>query len=105
MTRYDDYLASKRSAYMERFDESELSRQFIPYFNNRARIRVEMPYDEILTGTVGVTTGWRPSFILMRTSRSIGSCHLLDDRARIIGVQENGSRKYRPVEERNQHGR
>lgn len=94
MRSYHDYLQGKRIAWGERFDESELDQRFRPYYESQERIKVQTLGME-LTGTVGVTTGWKPSFILMRTSRSRGSPWLLGRGDKIIAVK--GGRQYRPV--------
>lgn len=60
-------------------DYSELSTKFIPYYENEQRIKVKFSYGEIKTGTVGMTTGWKPVFILMLRSNSRGSSHQLND--------------------------
>jgi hypothetical protein len=39
---------------------------------------------ETKRGTVGVTTGWKPCFLLMLTKRSIGSSHTLSARDSIL---------------------
>lgn len=84
---YEDYLNRKRAEHGERFDPSDLAEQFIPYFISRERIRVEGLADEPLTGTVGVTTGHKPAFLLMRRSSDHGSMWLLSDEHRITAVK------------------
>jgi hypothetical protein len=94
MTRYDDYLTRKRREHGDRFDASALDPRFVPYFNNGQRIKVETLGEE-LTGTVGVTTGWRPCFLLMRTTRSMGSPYTLGPSDTILAVRHG--RTYFPV--------
>lgn len=91
------YLARKKAEYGDKFDPSKLSKKFIPFYESQQRIKVKW-YDEILTGTVGITTGWVPVFLLMRTKRSHGSPYVLSDKNEIIGraVKERVSYKYNP---------
>lgn len=83
MTKFEDLLVSKREEHGSKFDDSHLAKEFIPFFNSGARIEVEFG-GEIKRGTVGVTSGWRPMFLLMLTKRSIGSSYLLDNKCKIL---------------------
>jgi|BioPla2DNA2_1021312.scaffolds.fasta_scaffold50315_4 uncharacterized protein YydD (DUF2326 family) len=85
-TKYDQYIERKRREYGEKFNPSDLAKQFIPYFNDGKRIKVET-CGMTITGTVGVTTGWKPAFLLMRTSRSIGSPCVLSENDKITAVK------------------
>jgi hypothetical protein len=82
MTKYDEYLERKRKQFGESFDSSDLATQFVPFFNSQARIAVEF-HDkggeiyEVKRGRIGVTTGWKPAFLLMLTTRSTGSSYVL----------------------------
>lgn len=93
-TRYEQFIARKVREYGDKFDTSDLAPQFVRYFNSGERVRVDFGYAQ-LTGTIGVTTGWRPAFLLMRTSRSHGSSDLLSKDDRIIAVKEG--RAYRQL--------
>jgi hypothetical protein len=70
------------------FSDTLLAPQFIPYFNSQQRIRVKFQYGLVLTGRVGVTSGWVPVFLLMRTSRSIGSEWTLSASDVILAVHD-----------------
>ena len=83
---YAAYLAKKRTQYGEKFDDTDLAPQFIPFYNSGIRIRVMM-FDEEITGTIGITGGWKPCFLLMRTSRSLGSVYTLRKDDTIVAVQ------------------
>lgn len=83
---YAEYIERAKRQHGARFNADGLSRQFVPYFESGDRIKVET-CGETVTGTVGVTTGRAPCFLLMRTSRSIGSSITLSDRDRIVGVK------------------
>jgi hypothetical protein len=84
MTKFEDLIDKKCKEYGSKFDDSELATQFIPYYNNGKRIKV-LDYGTVVSGTVGVTTGWKPVFILIRTSRSLGSSYTLSSKNEIIG--------------------
>lgn len=84
MTRnFSEYLARKRSEYGRKFDPSGLDPRFVPYYENEKRIEVDLG-GEIKRGTVGVTTGWKPVFLLMLTRRSSGSIYMLGPTDKII---------------------
>lgn len=73
------------------FSTAGLARQFIPYWESGQHIEVEFVSEDgevydTERGTVGVTTGWKPVFILMRTKRSQGSSYILGHRDRVKGV-------------------
>lgn len=69
-----------------RLDTAELWQQFRPYFHGK-RVRVESPYGYVRTGTVSVTTGHKPGFLLMHRSNDVGSCDLLSEDDRVTAVQ------------------
>lgn len=90
---YDEYVSRKKQhyknlssqvAFTNLFTEEALSKQFIPYYENQERIVVKFPCNTVKSGKVGVTTGWRPVFILMLTSRSISSSYILTDDCIIV---------------------
>lgn len=91
MARFDDILNRKSREYGDKYDPSELASAFVPYFNSGERIKVHV-WGQDMTGTVGITTGWKPSFLLMRTSRSRGSSILLGkDTDRVLAVKRDRS--------------
>ena len=92
---FKDYLA--RKAYQcprqldHEFDPSNLAAQFIEYFESQERIEVEFvdpagQVYETLRGRIGVTTGWKPLFILLQQRNSTGSPWTLNDRDRVVKV-------------------
>jgi hypothetical protein len=85
MTQYESYINKKAREYGDKFDASELDPKFIPYFNSGQRIEVDFGY-AIKRGTVGVTSGWKPVFLLMLTLRSSGSSYILDKDTTITKV-------------------
>lgn len=86
MTRsFEDYLNRGKIKYGEKFDSSGLSKQFIPYYENGERIWVQFSFTK-KSGRVGVTTGWKPSFLLMLRKDSRSSPYLLEDKDVILGI-------------------
>lgn len=92
-----DYVATLRQRHGERFSAAGLDNQFAPYFGERGiRLKVEV-WGSVVTGTVAASCGWQPVFLLMRTSRSVGSMWQLGADARIVGIKRRGERNYTPV--------
>lgn len=101
----EQLVAIKRAQIGVEFDPSSLQQEFARYYFSKERIKIrlwtkipgsEECQFEFMTGTVGITMGWKPSFILLRTSRSISSniIIILSYDAKIIAVQQKGYRKY-----------
>jgi hypothetical protein len=100
--RFSDLVARGTARHGERFDPSELAEEFRRYYETGERIRVVTTYGQgesaetyTRTGTVGVTTGWRPAFLLIHRSSDHGSSDLLSDRDRVVAVKRG--REYVPV--------
>lgn len=96
-TEYELYLARKRREYGDRFVPPDAP-QFVRYFQGpRIKVRTTYPSGETYerTGTVSITTGWKPAFLLMRRSNAFGSSDLLRRDDEVIAVQ--GGRKYIPL--------
>lgn len=81
MRNFKDYLEQKQREYGTKFDASDLDSRFVRSFETGGRIRVKFYGEFVKTGTVGITTGWKPVFLLMLTSRSVGSSHILNKSA------------------------
>jgi hypothetical protein len=94
MSKFATYLTRGQRKYGERFNPSTLAKKFIQYYESGERIKV-CTCEETLTGTVGVTTGWRPSFLLMRRRSDYGSSWLLGEKDSILAVKRG--RKYQSV--------
>ena len=77
MRSYKDYLARKQRLYGDKFDPTNLPEKFVRFYENQARIEVKFAYGDIRRGRIGITTGWKPAFLLMATVRSTGSSDLL----------------------------
>lgn len=86
MRSYQDFIARKTQEFGDKFDASDLDPRFIEFFNSGQRIKVRS-FGEVVTGTVGVTTGWKPAFLLMRRSNSVGSTWLLGPHDEILARQ------------------
>jgi hypothetical protein len=58
------------------------------YYNTNERVEIDLYGDGayIERGRISTTTGWRPSFLLMRRRSDHGSSILLDQRAKILRV-------------------
>lgn len=84
---FQEYLARKRTEYGAKFDPSDLDPRFIPYYENGKRIWVDefSIGESAKSGTVGVTTGWKPTFLLISSSRAMGSSTLLTKKTKILG--------------------
>lgn len=79
MTRYEEFVERAKSKWGgDKLDLHYLCPKFVDAFNTQERIRVKA-YGCVMTGTVGVTTGCAPAFLLMRTSRSLGSSEVLSE--------------------------
>lgn len=99
----EELVAIKRAQIGEKFDSSDLQPEFARYYFSKERIKVKLWSKvsgseecqfEFVTGMVGITTGWKPSFMLLRSSRSISSSILLNDDCLIVAVQQKGYKKY-----------
>lgn len=85
MSNYQEYLERKQSEYGKKFNSSNLNKDFIRYYENQERIEVDFGY-EVKRGRIGITTGWKPSFLLMLTKGSIGSSHLINNKCKVLKI-------------------
>lgn len=67
-------------------DRSHLAPQFTHYYASQERIEIKTSYGEKMRGTVGKTSGWKPSYLLMATVRSIGSSVVLTEKDQVIRI-------------------
>lgn len=89
MTRYEETLLRKRSQFGDKFDCSELaavSPAIREAYNSRHRTRIQFPDNSTADGYVGITTGWRPAFILLYNKRSISSAIVLGPDDHVVRV-------------------
>lgn len=86
MTRYDEYCARQRARHGAKFDTSGLAPQFVAAFNagDTFRVKIDAGYEKPIWGYVAATTGWRPSFMLMRHRGQRGSSDLLRAEDKIL---------------------
>ena len=80
----DAVLAKKRAQYGDKFDTSDLAPQFAKYWGTDTRITVQFAHGTKMRGRVGITTGWKPVFLLMLRSNSRGSSWTLGNDDKII---------------------
>ena len=92
MRSYQDYLNRKRAEHGAKFDASELNPAFVRYFESGQRIKIQRgpDYSEMF-GTVGVTTGWRPVFLLMSNRRAAGSSTTIGEDCKVVAVNHGKS--------------
>jgi hypothetical protein len=86
MTKYESFVARGKATWGRKFSQASIAKKFVPAYNYGQRIRVRFHGSDkmVLSGTVGVTTGWKPAFLLMQTKRAIGSPWTLSNRDRIV---------------------
>ena len=88
--KYEDYIKRQVYKYGSKFDSSDLNPEFIPYLKSGQRVEVEFNYStgykEKFRGFIGVTTGWKPCFILLRTKRSIGSSYTIHKNDKVVKI-------------------
>lgn len=90
---YREMIARRKAEFGERFSPCYLDPRFVPFFESGQRIKVSMSGTE-MTGTVGVTTGWQPAFLLMRSARAISSPWPLGPADKILAVQKGRAYVY-----------
>jgi hypothetical protein len=83
MRSYKEYTEKKRREYGEKFNDSDLNPDFVKYYENGERITVDFGYEK-KRGTVGVTTGWKPCFLLMLRKDSTGSSYTIGKTDKVI---------------------
>jgi len=91
-TRFGQYVFRRRREHGERFNLDSLAEKWIEHFNSGSRIEVRFSCGTVKRGTVAATTGWVPSFLLIRTSRSLGSSWLLGEHDELVKIVRHGPR-------------
>lgn len=86
MRNLREHIQRKQREYGDTFDASDLNPAFSRYFETGERIKARV-YGETVTGTVGMTTGWKPVFLLMRRANAIGSSYCLGKDAQVLAVK------------------
>lgn len=77
------YVMRAKEEHGDKFDASDLNPDFITAYESGERIKVDFGHEQ-KKGTIGVTTGWKPCFLLMLTKRSIGSSYTIGKTDKII---------------------
>lgn len=95
MSQYAAKIKRGKAEHGDKFCADALAKQFIPYYENGVRIKVQFSDGRIESGTVAATTGWIPCFLLKHRKTNLGSSTVLGDKDKIIAVQIKG--KYRPI--------
>ena len=91
MNNYTEYLRIKSKEYGVKFDNTSLNKNFIFYYENQQRIELSFKTKEgkeyeIKRGKIGITTGWKPCFLLMLTTRSRGSSYTIGLKDTVIKI-------------------
>jgi hypothetical protein len=76
MRNFKDFIARKMDQYGKQFNPEDLNPSFVKYFESGERITVDFGYEK-KRGTIGVTTGWKPCFLLMARIDSRGSSYTI----------------------------
>ncbi len=87
MRSYLQTINNRKAEFGDKFSDVALSKQFIKYYENGKRIKVLFPDGSYEYGSVGMTTGWIPCFLLIHKSTDLGSSTVLSDKDKIIAVK------------------
>jgi len=85
------------------FSTACMARKFVPYYKSFGSVYLKVEYEypsgrkDYNTGMVAMTTGWRPVFILLRSTRSRGSSVVLSDNYKIVGIRHRDEKLYKEV--------
>jgi hypothetical protein len=82
---YKSLIELKKARFGEKFNDSDLNKDFVKYFENGKRVEVDFGYEK-KRGTIGITTGWKPVFLLMLRSNSTGSSYTIGKDDKVIKV-------------------
>ena len=88
MSRYVETLNRKVREHGDKFSDKGLNPAFVDAFNKGQdyRVRVIMfPGAKPIWGFIGMTTGWVPSFLLMRRRGQHGSSDVIGPNSVIVG--------------------
>jgi hypothetical protein len=82
MRNYEETIARRKVKYAVNFSDESIDKELIQFFNSGERIEVAEIQPKgtpvkLLRGTVGITTGWKPCFLLMKRIDSMSSDILL----------------------------
>lgn len=87
MSKYSDFLQRKQREYGKKFDASGLNPEFIPHFNSGDRVEItDTKYNYTRRGTIGITTGWKPCFLIMSRSNSRSSSDCISENDKVTAI-------------------
>lgn len=69
-------------------DYSSLDPRFTPYYKSRERIEITYQNGEKVRCYVGMSTGWKPIYLEIKTSRSLGGAAL--NTSGIVSIRSTG---------------
>ncbi len=89
-TPFAHYIAVKTTQYGDKFDASDLNPNCVSHYNagELRRVKVRFRDGEERWGRVGVTTGWKPCFLLMHNRRAVGSGNLIGEGCLIVDYKD-----------------
>ncbi len=91
-TLFAQYLERKQAEHGDKFDASDLTGcpNFITQFNagRNRRVKVKFADGREKWGTIGVTTGWKPCFLLNHTRFSTGSSETIAPGDQIVDAKD-----------------
>ena len=93
MTEFAAALLRLEKRHPGKLDTSDLAMQFKDYLGRqdiRVEVRTVLEDGTVLdrSGWVGITTGWRPAFLLMRRANDTGSSDVLKASDVILDVKK-----------------
>jgi hypothetical protein len=80
---YQELITRKQREHGAKFDTSDLNQEFIKHYESGERVTVNFGYEK-KRGTIGVTTGWKPCFLLMLRSNSRGSSYTIGKNDKVV---------------------
>jgi hypothetical protein len=91
MKSYKEHIEWKKQSYGDKFSDISLNKEFIPYFGSEARVEVAFQDNkgktyEVKRGRIGITTGWKPCFLLMLKTNSRGSSYTIGKNDKVLKV-------------------
>jgi hypothetical protein len=82
---YAQLITDRQRKYPDKFSAEALNPDFIPYYSSGQRVEVDFGYAK-KRGTIGITIGWKPVFLLMLTKRSQGSSYTIGMKDKVLRV-------------------
>jgi hypothetical protein len=82
MRNYQEMIETKKAKFSN-FSDENLNPNFTKYYENGKRIEVDFGY-ETKRGTIGITTGGKPCFLLMLRRDSVGSSYTIGKGDKVV---------------------